>query len=719
MKMKKIYFLFGIHNHQPVGNLPEIFEKAYQKAYTPFFEVFLKHPLIKLNFHCSGILWEWMKEKHPEFLDWIKKLLKEERLELLTGGYYEPVLPAIPDRDKFGQIAKQNEFLKKEFGITARGAWLAERVWEPHLAKPLAESKIEYTIVDDAHFISAGISPEDLTGYFLTEEEGKILKIFPISQRLRYLIPFGIPEEVIEYLRSYTEKKEDVGLTIIDDGEKFGIWPETHKHVYTDGWLDKFFTLLEANADWLISMTFSEYLDQFSSRGRVYLPTAAYFEMSEWSIPNPEVGEEFAEILKEFDHFPQESNLYKEKVRRFLKGGFWRNFLVKYPEANTMHKKMLYVSEKVNKAVESIKGKVKSKEIALTPYTLNLKPQIQRSLDLLYAGQCNCAYWHGVFGGLYLPHLRQAVYRNLLEAEDLVNPLLKKEKINFVRVDFHRDGKEELLVETPIYNLYFDLANGGTLFEWDFIPAKVNLVNVLTRRPEAYHKRLREYLRERQTPSTEVKTIHELVKVKEEGLENYLFYDWYNRTCLIDHFLHPHTTWDDFRKCQYGEQGDFVNQPYNLEIKKGKNKIKLHLRRRGIVWSGEEKIPLSLEKEILIDDSFLIQVKYRLVNHSPLLATVWFASEFNLAFLEKTDEGGELLVKNFWEKVDENQKIKVKFCFSQATNIWHYPLETVSSSEAGFERTSQGTIFLPYWKLNIKPGKTWSTSFSVTAEHRQ
>lgn len=701
--MKKVYFLFGIHNHQPVGNFPEIFEKAYEKAYAPFFEVLQRHPLVKLSFHMSGVLWEWVKEKHPEFSHNIQKLLKEGRIELLTGGFYEPILPSIPDEDKHGQIAKQTEFLKREFGVVPRGAWLAERVWEPHLAKVLAESGIEYTIVDDAHFLSAGISSEKLTGYFITEEQGKILKIFPISQRLRYLIPFGIPEEIIEYLRSYSEKGKDVGLTIIDDGEKFGIWPETFRHVYEDVWLDKFLTLLEANADWLVSLTFSEYLDQFSPRGRMYLPTAAYFEMSEWAIPEAKIGEDFSQVLKNLDVLPE---AVKEKLRPFLKGGFWRNFLIKYPEANNMHKKMLYVSEKVN-------------SLKLTPppdVPRGAGSTIDQARKSLYAGQCNCAYWHGVFGGLYLPHLRQAVYRSLIEAEQIADDLIKKDKISYVATDFHRDGKPELLVETPLYHLYFDLEEGGTLFEWDVVPAKINLVNVLTRRPEAYHTRLKEYLEDHSQETGKIKTIHELIKIKEEGLENYLFYDWYNRSCFIDHFLHRHTTWDVFRKCQYGEQGDFVNQPYKVEVRKGVDKIKVFLRRLGRVWAGDEEIPLLLEKEITLNNSTLISVKYRLTNHGGSLVTLWFASEFNLAFSQKFDDGGELSEKDSWERIDENQKIKVKFAFSRPTNIWHYPLETVSSSEAGFERTYQGTILLPHWKTNLKPEKTWSTSFSINVE---
>jgi len=446
--MSKIYFLFGVHNHQPVGNFPEIFEKAYEKAYLSFLKILAEHPQIKFNYHCSGIIWEWIKEYHPEFLDQIKKMLNAGQIELLTGAYYEPVLPAIPDSDKLGQIHKLTDFIQQEFNVTPTGCWLTERVWEPHLAKVLAEAGIKYTILDDAHFLSAGLAPEQLTGYFITEEQGKMVKIFPISQRLRYLIPFGVPEEIIEYLRPFAQGDNSLALTIVDDGEKFGIWPETYRHVYEDGWLDKFLTLVEANCDWLIPLTFTEYLDHFPPRGRVYLPTGAYFEMSEWAIPNAKVGEEFADALKGIDNFPQGVDaLSKEKIRRFLKGGFWRNFLVKYPEANNAHKKMLYVSDKVNKAKSemlNLKSRKTKKEVA------EYISHINQAVDALYAGQCNCAYWHGVFGGVYLPHLRQAVYHNLIQAEAIIDNLVKKDKdkLSYQEIDFHRGGGEEILIET-------------------------------------------------------------------------------------------------------------------------------------------------------------------------------------------------------------------------------------------------------------------------------
>ena len=43
-----------------------------------------------------------------------------------------------------------------------------------------------------------------------------------------------------------------------------------------------------------------------------------------------------------------------------------------------------------------------------------------------------------------------------------------------------------------------------------------------------------------------------------------LMYDWYTRYSFLDHFLGEETTFDQYRRCQYPEFGDFVNQPYEL-----------------------------------------------------------------------------------------------------------------------------------------------------------
>src|SRR3712207_8106989 len=40
----------------------------------------------------------------------------------------------------------------------------------------------------------------------------------------------------------------------------------------------------------------------------------------------------------------------------------------------------------------------------------------------LYRAQCNCAYWHGAFGGVYLSFMRGALWHHLLRAEGKLPP---------------------------------------------------------------------------------------------------------------------------------------------------------------------------------------------------------------------------------------------------------------------------------------------------------
>ncbi|MGZ3539375.1 MAG: glycoside hydrolase family 38 N-terminal domain-containing protein [Thermodesulfobacteriota bacterium] len=145
-------FLFCIHNHQPVGNFLHILEDAYEKAYVPFIEVLKRYPFMKISIHYTGILWDFLRDHHPEFLQTLRELVEKNQLEMMTGGYYEPILAVLPDADKVGQIKRLTRTIEKEMGMTPQGMWLAERVWEPHLPKCLREAGVEYIAIDDYHF---------------------------------------------------------------------------------------------------------------------------------------------------------------------------------------------------------------------------------------------------------------------------------------------------------------------------------------------------------------------------------------------------------------------------------------------------------------------------------------------------------------------------------------------------------------------------------------
>ena len=704
--MAKVYFAFGIHNHQPVGNFDFVFEDAYQRAYLPFLELLEAHPKIRLAQHYSGILFDWILENHPDYVERLRKMVERGQVEMISGAHYEPILMTIPDRDKIGQIKKLTGALLLHTGYRARGLWLAERVWEPHLPKVLRESGVEYTIVDDAHFKYAGLKEDQLTGYFVTEEQGVTLNIFPISEKLRYTIPFQDPEATLDYFRHVASLGENQVAIFADDGEKFGVWPGTHDHVFKNRWLEHFFEAIERNSDWIEMIHFSEVLDRIPPKGRIYLPTASYREMMEWALP----AEAFQE-LEDFEKKLKELNLF-EKYHIYVRGGFWRNFLAKYPESNRMHKKMLYVSNQIAK------------------YQKKLSPAAaEKALDHLWAGQCNCPYWHGVFGGLYLPHLRHAIYENLLEAEVILDEALGRSDVRVSVTDLTGNGRQDIVVETPLLNVYIDPALGGNIFELDFKPARSNLTDTMTRHREGYHRKLLEQQAQSELPDG-VASIHDLVLAKEEHLERYLKYDWYLRNAWIDHFLPPDTQLEAFSGAEYTEWGDFVNQPYEFAVKKTRGSARIELFREGNLWIGGTPFPFLVRKILTVrPGSSALDIRYHLENRSAQTLRFLFGVEWNISMQGGNSPdryyeipGVELKEKHLASKgevsgikeialVDEWQRVRAAFRYSRAVRLWRFPIETVSLSEAGFERVYQNSVVLPLWEIELAPGESRKIGF--------
>src|SRR4051812_7702221 len=140
------------HNHQPVGQSDEVFEENYARAYEPMVGALERHPGVRVGLHYTGSLLDWLREHKPDFMQRVRALAGRGQVEVLSGGYYEPILPSIPDDDKLSQILKLSESVSSEFGYGPSGMWLAERVWEPTLPTSLSRAGIEWTLLDDIHF---------------------------------------------------------------------------------------------------------------------------------------------------------------------------------------------------------------------------------------------------------------------------------------------------------------------------------------------------------------------------------------------------------------------------------------------------------------------------------------------------------------------------------------------------------------------------------------
>ncbi len=247
-----------LHNHQPVGNFDGVFQQAYEDSYLPFLDVFEPYDRLRISLHTSGPLIEWLDEHHPEYLDRLAKLVAADRVEIIGGAFYEPILTMLPSRDRIGQITSFTDWLQQRFSTKVNGMWVPERVWEQSMTRDIVDADIQYTLLDDFHFKNAGLTEEELHGYYITEDEGRVLAIFPGSERLRYLIPFGEPQHTIDYLRGIAAAHPGAVVVFGDDGEKFGTWPDTKQHVYDNGWLRRFFDILSENQDWLAVTTLAE-----------------------------------------------------------------------------------------------------------------------------------------------------------------------------------------------------------------------------------------------------------------------------------------------------------------------------------------------------------------------------------------------------------------------------------------------------------------------------
>ena len=585
MTEKTICLPIVFHFHQPVDNFPWVFEDVYNKSYEPLIDNIFKFADIKITLHFSGNLLEWLLKNKPNFIEKLKIMAKRGQIEIIGGGYYEPIFAIIPYRDKIAQMKKLSDLIKKEFELDVKGAWLSERVWEPNYPSFLNDVGLKYVILDDNHFRSTGITEEDTFYSYITEDEGKTLRIFPINEELRYLTPWKPTYMSIDYLKNAANEKGDRCVLLISDAEKMGVWGTTHKICYVEGqghhegdngkpFIPAFLEQIRNNT-WIKSLTLSEYMAKFPAKSLVYLPTASYDKMEEWVLPT-EIRKNFKTIRKSLREDEEKKETYQ-----FLRGGFWRYFLIKYPESNNMHKKMLYVRNKLVNTEENLLNVQNEQLISV------ILKKIAEAWDEIYKAQCNDCYWHGLFGGVYLQFLRFSVYTHLINAEKiideinlLINPKLKS-YIYITPIDFLKDSKTEYLIESDIFNVYINPSDGGTIFELDYKPKSYNLLNTLTRWPEAYHE------------SKKLATEEVLV-------------DRFKKNLLRLRFLNDEITLEQLQADQYYEFGNFVDENFRVTSTEKEGKIAIiEMEKIGSIKDpdSDDRNPVRITKDIYVEDS--------------------------------------------------------------------------------------------------------------------
>ena len=701
-----VRLIFALHNHQPVGNFDGVFEAAYRDSYEPFLEVMEDYPDIPFVLHTSGPLMEWLAEHKSDYVDRLRAMVAAHRVEILGGGFYEPIMTMIPHRDRVGQIRGYADYLRELLDAPVRGMWVPERVWEQHLVSALSEAGVEYTVLDDFHFQRAGLTPDELHGYYLTEDEGRLLKVFPGSERLRYMIPFHEPHASYEFLRRLAWEHPGATVVCADDGEKFGSWPDTFDHVFTRGWLRRFCDMIRANLDWVHPTTFSDAVDKTLPLGKIYLPDGSYREMTEWALP-PSRLIELKDAVKAAGNEPN-----ADRLKGFAQlGGFWRNFKVKYSESDEMYTRMLGVSQR----------------LAALETNDNADPDyLEAARSELYQGQCNCPYWHGSFGGLYLPHLRNAIYRHLIAADNALDDAEGKSgpRVALEVGDFNLDARQEVRLENDKLVAFVRPAGGGHVYELDVRLALTNLLNTLDRRPEPYHGAIAASAG--LTPGSHAYTPDRMI-LKHEGLDKRLVYDRHPRKALVDHFFASDVTLDDLASCRDIDRGDFALGAYLSRVQRSAQKVSLVMDRAGFADGHAIRIRKTIELAAGGDG---LDVSYCL-EELPERTPLHFAVEINLAAMAghaddryySDPEGARLGMLDSRLDLQEHQglsltdewlDLSVGLAWSRPAGVWCFPIETVSQSEGGFEGVYQSSAVIPHWVVTADESRRWEVRINWT-----
>jgi hypothetical protein len=424
---EKLHIIVGAHFHVPYGAGDEEFEKVYTLRLRPFISSLFKFPKIQGVLHCSGTLLNWLERVYPEFLVFIEDLVSAKQVEILGGGFYEPLFSVISQQDRIGQVELLTTYLRKRFGKKPQGCWIPAMDWEQNLVASLASCGMAYTFLSEDQFALAGLSGKDLYSPCISEDQGKLIAIFPVLGQTGVPIWDNKPQAVLEKIAAALPPNRDWLVSVFPGPGRFlPEDPDQSKKARGEEaelFWQEFFNNLSSCGSLLEFTTPGRYL-----KGRRGLSRAC---------------------------FPNCMEKGQDGDRPFL-----RQYLLEYPEANGIYSKMIFSHTLANQ----LRGDKSRKRTAL---------------EELWKAQGIDVFYPAESGGIYRPSIRRSAYRALLEAEKIT-----REAGDFIpslmNFDFDFDNEIEYLFRGERINCYIRLLGAG-IFELDYLPNSWNYLDTFDR----------------------------------------------------------------------------------------------------------------------------------------------------------------------------------------------------------------------------------------------
>lgn len=151
----------------------EEYEARYESGYKALGTLLYSNPDTRASLGINGNALTFLKNKHPEFLYLLRELVSRGQVEVIGGGYYDPVFPLLFARERTAQLDMLSSAITQELGKRPHTAMLYASAWDDSLVWTLKTNDI------DCVLLSSSILPLHTNIPIVMSDRGKSIDIFP------------------------------------------------------------------------------------------------------------------------------------------------------------------------------------------------------------------------------------------------------------------------------------------------------------------------------------------------------------------------------------------------------------------------------------------------------------------------------------------------------------------------------------------------------------
>lgn len=434
--MGSIYVSFIVKSVSVCTDNSDCLEKSFQAIYKPLIKYLYSHPSFPLSFAFTGPQIQYFKKRKNELITILRELVDRKQVEILGGGYNDPLLPLLNSIDRNGQIDLLTSEIRQTFGKRPRGMTLFQDCWDSSLVNNIHTCGIEYVI------LSGSLVPESKRTYLpiFMSDLGKNVDIFPYYNDLTPNEEM-LAEEFVYNIEKAVLKVEKKDTHIQLDADRIvaiSLTPQQAAKLNDSKWFELLGKYIDDNKDGRVKLTT---LNAFRTSG-IKMKITSYIPVG--------ISEEVSKII---------SQSGSDNKSRFPSTIY--DFMYAYPSSQKLYNRMLYTSLLVNQYKTDKMRKKTAREKLW---------QAQNGMTILSTSK------EPIENSLY----RQLAYKYLTEAEKMLRGDGKfKESVTCF--DYDNDGIDEYVCRMEQYFAYISLA-GGSVPELDIIKDSYNYADNLKRR---------------------------------------------------------------------------------------------------------------------------------------------------------------------------------------------------------------------------------------------